>query len=314
MEASLLALLEAADEGVLAFDRLSRCRMIGRRAGELFGIDPVSYVGKTREEVLRALARSSDDPAAFLQTVGVQDLTLPPKVIGELEIVRPRRRRLVWTTFPVIQGAAVLARLVILRDVTRERLHERMNTELLTRIEHMTSNDALTGLRNKRRLLEDLEREHGRSQRAWDSYAVLRIDVDGLSEINDRFGRPAGDKVLEQVADCLSRVRREYDVLARYENDEFAALLPGADAVAAKTVASRFALAVEMHEFGLTGRLVTVCVGCAVWTPPSTEKGEDIVRRAAEARDAARADCVGNVRVSEGGLPAAKTDEAGGGE
>ena len=303
MEASLLALLEAAEEGVLAFDRDSRCRMIGRRAGELFGIDPASFVGKMREEVLRALSRSTDDPETFLRTVGVQDLLEPPKVLAEVEIVRPRRR-LVWTSFPVVRSAVVVGRLVLLRDVTRERSHERSNAELLLRIEQMTSDDPLTGLRNRRRFLEDLEREHGRSQRAWDSYAVLRVDVDGMSEINDRFGVPHGDRVLRGVAECVNRCRREYDVVARYENDELAALLPSADLVAARTVGNRFSLAVEMHDFELMEVKVTVSVGCAVRMPSSTtvstETAESLLLRAGRALGVARAEGKGNVRIDEG--------------
>jgi diguanylate cyclase (GGDEF)-like protein len=302
VEATLLALLEAAEEGVVAFDRQSCCRMIGRRTGELFGIDPASHVGKMREDVLRVLSSSTDDPEGFLRLVGVPDLLDPPRVLAEIEIVRPRRRRLVWTTFPVVRNAVVVARLVLLRDVTRERGHERANAELVARIEMMTPDDALTGLRNRRRFREDLEREHGRSQRAWDSYALLRIDVDGMAEINDRFGFANGDRVLRQVAECLNRCRREYDVVARYEHDEFVALLPGADAVAARTVGSRFALAVDMQAFELMEAKVSVSVGCAVWTPSATasETPDRILERAGLAMGEARAEGRGNVRVSGG--------------
>jgi diguanylate cyclase (GGDEF)-like protein len=149
--------------------------------------------------------------------------------------------------------------------------------------------------------MEDLEREHGRCQRAWDSYGVLRVDVDGMGDINDRFGVPTGDRVLRQVAECVNRCRREYDVLARYENDELAALLPGADAVAARTVGNRFALAVHMQDFDLMEVKLTVSIGCAVWLPSVKERAsegpESVLRRAASALGVARAEGKGNVRV-----------------
>jgi diguanylate cyclase (GGDEF)-like protein len=301
MEASLLALLEAADEGVFVFDRHGRCRMIGRRAGELFGIDPAGYVGKPRTDVLRALARGADDPEVFLQMVGTEDLLEPPRVVAELDVVRPKPRRVVWTSFPVVRSASVVARLVLLRDVTRERSAERGAKQLQSRVEQLSPNDTLTGLLNQRRFREELEREHGRSSRAWDTYAVLRIDVDGMGDINDGFGVPVGDGVLEKVGECLNKSRREYDQLARLEADEFVALLPGADVVAAQAVADRFVNAVKVNDFGLTGRRVSVCVGCSVWKPPSGERGEDILRRAGIALFQARAAGKGQVHVDEGG-------------
>jgi diguanylate cyclase (GGDEF)-like protein len=300
LEASLLALLEAADEGALVFDREGRCRMIGRRAGELFGIDPAAFVGKSRTDLLRALSIASDEPDAFLDVVGPWDLQEPARVVAEMELTRPRVRRVVWTSFPVVREGGVVGRLVILRDVTRERSAERAQKQLEARIHELSPNDVLTGLLNQRRFKEELEREHGRSTRAWDSYAVLRIDVDGMSDINNDFGAPVGDTVLEKVAECLRASRREYDIVARYEDDEFAAILPGADAVAAKTVADRFIDVVRAHPFKLPSHTVTVCVGGGVWVPPSGERADDIFRRAGVAMFKARAAGKGRVHVDVG--------------
>jgi diguanylate cyclase (GGDEF)-like protein len=300
LEATLLAFLEAADEGAMVFDHEGRCRMIGRRAGELFGIDPAGYVGKGRAEVVQALSKGTDDAEAFLQTVGPWDLQEPARVVAELDVARPRARRVVWTSFPVVREGGVIGRLVILRDVTRERAAERSQKQLQSRIEHLTPDDALTGLLNQRRFREELEREHGRSTRAWDSYAILRVDVDGMGDINGEYGNAVGDTVLEKVAEALRKSRREYDILSRYEEDEFAALLPGADAVAAKAVAERFVEAVRSHPFQLAARNLSVCVGGGVWVPPSGERSEDIFRRAGIAMFKARAAGKGRVHIDAG--------------
>jgi diguanylate cyclase (GGDEF)-like protein len=300
LEGSLLALLEAADEGALVFDRDGRCRMIGRRAGELFGIDPAAFVGKARADVLRGLSTACDEPEAFIETVGPWDLQEPARVIAEMELARPRVRRVVWTSFPVVREAAILGRLVILRDVTRERSAERALKQLEARIGEVSPTDTLTGLLNQRRFKEELDREHGRSTRAWDSYAVLRIDVDGMNDLNWEFGTSAGDSVLKDVAESLRATRREYDIIARYEDDEFAAILPGADAVAAETVAERFVAAVRGQTFQVP-RAVSVCVGGGVWVPPSGERAEDIFRRAGVAMFRARASGKGRVVIDVGG-------------
>src|SRR5580704_2934169 len=94
LEGTLVAVLEAADEGILVFDRVGKCRMIGRRVADLFGIDPAAHVGKHREEVLGILARSCDEPDTFLDAVGVDDLIEPSKVVGEIDLVHPRPRKI----------------------------------------------------------------------------------------------------------------------------------------------------------------------------------------------------------------------------
>jgi len=121
-----------------------------------------------------------------------------------------------------------------------------------------------------------------------------------MGDWNADFGTPVGDSILEKVAECLRKSRREYDILARLEEDEFAALLPGADAIAAQTVAERFVEAVRNHAFALGGRSVSICVGGSVWVPPSGERGEDILRRAGIAMFKARATGKGNVHIDSG--------------
>jgi diguanylate cyclase (GGDEF)-like protein len=299
VEGALLALLEAADEGALVFDRDALCRMIGRRSGELLGIDPAAYVGKDRDEVLRAVSEAAGDPDAFLEAVGLWDLQEPPRVVAELDFVRPRPRRLVWTSFPVVREAHVAGRLVLVRDVTRERSAEHAQKELQVRVHELSASDVLTGLLNQRRFKEEIEREHGRSTRAWDSYAILRVDVDGMTELNAYLGMAMGDSVLEAIAACLRRSKREYDILARYDGDDFAALLPGADAVAAKTVADRFVEAVKTDPF-LTAGSLSVSVGGSLWMPPSGERAQDILRRAGDAITKARAAGKGRVHIDAG--------------
>jgi diguanylate cyclase (GGDEF)-like protein len=301
VEAALLGVLEAADEGIVLFDAAGMCRMMGRRVGEMFGVDPGGLVGKSRAEVLGALSSACEEPQAFLESLGKDDLREPPRVLPDIDLRTPRPRKVVWTSFPIARDQSPFGRLAIVRDVTRDRSAERSQRQLLARIDEVSPRDALTGLPNARRFREDLEREHGRSTRAWDSYAVLRVDIDGMGEINDQLGLPVGDQVLEAIAACLNTCRREYDVLARFDGDEFVALLPGADAVAASTVAQRMLKAVHQHPFELADkRKISVCIGGTVWVPPSGESAQDILRRAGIATIQARALGRGRVTIDGG--------------
>jgi diguanylate cyclase (GGDEF)-like protein len=296
LQATFLAVLEAADEGLVVFDGEGRCRMIGRRAGEIFGLEPAQFVGRAREQVLAAFANACEEPSAFLE-VAAGD-ALAPDAIVEVDVIRPRPRTVLCKCVRVYRDARPPGRLLLVSDVTRERAAERTGKQLQARIVELTAYDSLTGLLNVRRFREELEREHGRSTRAWDSYSIIRIDIDGMTAINDEFGRPVGDHVLERVAALLKTCLREYDVLARLESDEFAILLPGADEFAARAVAKRIFATLDVPELVLEdGRRVTVSMGCALWVPPSGESGAHILQRAGIAVSEARTWGAGQLHV-----------------
>ncbi len=284
-EEILAALLETADEAFVAIlsedGRDGRCRLAGRRLGELFGVDPATLVGRPEAEVIERLARSCEEPEALRALVEAPGAGQRQ---GELELMRPTVRIVLWRSAPILGPHGPIGWLGAARDVTRERSAERRAQQLLLRLEQMTAIDALTRLPNKRRFDEELEREHGRAMRAWDSYAILRIDVDDLAAANAELGLTRGDEILEAVAARLREGRREYDLLARLGGDEIALLIPGADAIAARTVAQRAAQAVSAEPVDVgEHRTVTVSIGGAVWVPPSGESGADVLARAGEA-------------------------------
>jgi diguanylate cyclase (GGDEF)-like protein/putative nucleotidyltransferase with HDIG domain len=87
--------------------------------------------------------------------------------------------------------------------------------------------DGLTGLPNARALQARLEQESARATRQRAGYSVFVIDLNGLKQINDRFGHLMGNKVIKGLAATLRSCLREYDFLARMGGDEFVLLLPG---------------------------------------------------------------------------------------
>jgi diguanylate cyclase (GGDEF)-like protein len=314
LQAVLLTILDASDDGLIVIDGNGRCRMIGRRAGEMFGIDAAAYVGKAGGEVLEAFAAACDEPEVFWRAAAA-----PPGAVttgAEVEVRRPLARTVLCRAISMSRAAdPPPLRIVFVRDVTLERAAESSSRQLRARLRTLMPFDGLTGLLNQRRLYEELGREHSRSMRAWDSYALLRVDVDSMGAINDRFGTLSGDQVLEQVARRLETCVREYDVLARLEGDEFGLLLPGADVLAARAVAERMTRAIAGEAFAVVAasgaaavswvgedegplrlaepllppeQMVTVSIGGALWVPPSRLSAETIYRRAGEALREAR--------------------------
>ena len=287
VEATILTVLDVSEEGLLVFDADGVCRMAGRRIGKFFGVHASALVGKPRPEVLVELGRACEDAAEFISSAASDELSDPPRVVGDLETRNPKRL-LTWSMQPIELQDRSLGRLVVVRDVTGDRNAERTRRHLLARIEQLTPVDALTGLANRRRFTEEHEREHGRAMRAWDSYGVILLDIDGMKAINESFGQPVGDAVLERVAEVIRAGRREYDVVARMQNDEFAILLPGADALALHAVAQRIRAALAPEERRPDTPLVTATIGAAVCAPPTGETAADIMRRCEEALVRAR--------------------------
>jgi diguanylate cyclase (GGDEF)-like protein len=295
---ALFALIDALDEGALIFDEHSLCRLAGRRAAELLGTDPRELVGISRQELLHRVKAASGTPEAVRL---LEDDALPNEstVADPIEILRPLVRTVVWTSIPVVKGLTRMGRIDILRDVTRERRAEEAHEAASRRLIQLSPIDELTGLVNRRRFQEECEREHRRAQRTWASYAIVRVDVDGMTRINEGYGRELGDELLRRVGEELRVTRREYDMVARWDADEFIMLLPGADGRAAKQVLKR--TLVEVHAKG--SELVpgmSVCAGSAIWTPPSGETAADIIERAGHALDVARVLGFGKVEVDVG--------------
>ncbi len=148
------------------------------------------------------------------------------------------------------------------------------------RLERLAVTDGLTGLFNHRRMQERLTEEVAAALRDGNPLAVLMIDVDHFKKYNDKWGHPAGDEVLRQLARALGEDRRQVDLVARYGGEEFAILLHGIGRVAAEEIGKKIlervrALAVPHAAEQPLGHM-SVSVGLAV-LPEHAKTAEDLV-------------------------------------
>ena len=143
---------------------------------------------------------------------------------------------------------------IIVVDITEQRvLEDHLRRQVLS--------DSLTGLANHGRLFEVLHAEIERSKRTEREFSLLLLDLDGLKEINDRFGHLTGDRALCRLAQILADCSRSVDTAARQGGDEFALVLPETSSASATLVAGRICnlLVKDTEEPALS---VSVGVAC----------------------------------------------------
>jgi diguanylate cyclase (GGDEF)-like protein len=100
---------------------------------------------------------------------------------------------------------------------------ERQRVETMVR--HQATHDMLTGLPNRVLFHDRLHTAIQRAQRQKQNFALVLLDIDGFKEVNDQHGHPAGDALLQQIAERLLAQLRESDTVARLGGDEFALIL-----------------------------------------------------------------------------------------
>ncbi len=169
---------------------------------------------------------------------------------------------------------------------------------LISRLQHLSERDALTGLLNRRAIAPMMQREAGRLRRYGETYALMMIDIDHFKAINDAQGHAAGDAALVQLAKVLREAAREVDSIARMGGEEFCILLPHCDLDGAKRLADRVHAAVHEADWSGCGQRLTVSVGVAVAQAPD-EGSEAVLERADQALYRAKSDGRDRVVIAE---------------
>jgi diguanylate cyclase (GGDEF)-like protein len=159
-------------------------------------------------------------------------------------------------------------------------------TALLTGLKSKANTDELTGLLNRRAILQSVQNEIERAIRTQRPIAFLMYDLDHFKGVNDTYGHPAGDSVLQGIADIAQATFRKIDIIGRLGGEEFLVVLPESDQNDARAAAERFRSAVAEHKFvaGYQRIGITISIGIFV---PDTVTNSITVRNVMEATDKA---------------------------
>jgi diguanylate cyclase (GGDEF)-like protein/PAS domain S-box-containing protein len=188
-------------------------------------------------------------------------------------------------------GSEVLQ--IVARDISfRKDIEQRMHVLVQqlqasnTRLEHLSSEDEMTGLSNFRQFKTLLDQEHARSGRFGVPYAIVFCDIDHFKAYNDQNGHPAGDRLLRDFAAILRKCCRSTDHPTRYGGEEFAIVCAGVSWEGAAVLAERIRAQVEaaVFEHGTTqpGGKLTVSVGVASF-PADGASPSEVLKAADEA-------------------------------
>jgi two-component system, cell cycle response regulator len=153
------------------------------------------------------------------------------------------------------------------------------------RLAELSMTDPLTGLYNRRYLMERFDEEIERARRYVYPVACVLVDIDDFKIINDTYGHLQGDQVLQQLAIIMKNCNRVVDILARYGGEEFCMILPQTNLGGAETVAERFRQQVEEARMVQCdqGRSITISLGASAFAVNQTGAKEDLLKQADDA-------------------------------
>lgn len=236
--------------------------------------------GYSREEVLGAnprLFKSGLTPASVYENMW-ETISSGLEWTGEL-CNRRKSGSTYWEHIrisPIFGADNSLRRFVAVKeDVTRHKLLE----EELYR--HATG-DSVTGLYNRRMTMELARRELDRARRWRTPLALMLIDIDGLKNINTRYGHAAGDETLRAVAQACRTLAHNSDILGRSGGDEFVVVLSGEDVRDSLEIAERLRKKIKAMRITWGGEVIrcTASIGIALLT--DDDSGVDLLLTRAE--------------------------------
>lgn len=224
--------------------------------------------GRVAEIVTRALADGQpfafeaklvrpDGAVRHIATQGERDYSLKDDEIGLFGLIRDVTEQ-------------VEARQV-LRDA-RDAANRNAQAAML-----LASTDALTGLANRRRIVEYLETSLAADPAGHAELWVVLFDIDHFKAVNDRYGHDVGDDVLKRIASSAAEGLRSTDLIGRYGGEEFVIILPDTNADTALQIAERVRARVEA-SWQERQPMVTVSLGIA--SARGADSGRDVLKRA----------------------------------
>lgn len=268
-------LLNSAGEGIYGVDPDGCCSFVNPAALALLGFEKEEVLGQNTHQLFH---HHHMDGSPHLQEECPIDLTRRDGIRRRGENTFIRKNGEVFpvqmTVTPMHERGELVGVEVVFQDISRRKAMEKELVRLAT-------TDPLTGVANRRRLLDEMDMELARVKRFSDPAAFLMVDIDHFKRLNDAHGHAVGDAVLQHLAE-LSRLHlRRVDLFGRLGGEEFGILLPGTDRAGALSFAESFRgkVAGSALQSGKGTISFTVSIGLAAFGSADAAP-DDILARA----------------------------------
>ncbi|WP_422379601.1 GGDEF domain-containing protein [Marinicellulosiphila megalodicopiae] len=164
-----------------------------------------------------------------------------------------------------------------------EFIREKSYTELEVlsqQFEFQAKRDMLSGLHNRRGMMESLEYEYKRSKRTQSNITLIMCDLDKFKSINDQFGHEKGDEVIKTVSRLFQLNLRELDTIARWGGEEFLILLPMTDKEKGIIIAEKLRDIIQRHVFTYNDKTFNTTVSMGLYQINTTDSINDAISAA----------------------------------
>ena len=255
------AVFVTSPDGVVKVANSAACKLLGYSEEEILGRSIIAILDERERDGFDLLQAAQETRETVVRTRGGQ--TIPVSLTGSR----------IESTDPQFQGNIFVA-----RNITERKRAER-------RIRYLARYDALTKIPNRMQFHHVLQQTIARGLRSGQAVALLYLDMDRFKEVNDTFGHGAGDRVLEVLAERLTRALPKGALLGRLAGDEFALVLDGLPAEAdnrgpiahlARAVLTEVSRAFQLNQHEV---FLTASIGIA-FCPRDAENVIDLIRNA----------------------------------